>query len=161
MSKIFFIAGSVVLAFLVEFMMFNWFSTRWVPNLMIVLIVFFNLAFGIRYAIFAAVFGGLLQDAFGLQIFGINLLTLVVCAYLTTALKPYLYQSGSNSSRVAFVGVVLTADFLLRYLLSLKNGGPDFFPAFRYIFVPQMLLTLLITVGLFKQLRRCVLRYFA
>ncbi len=160
MRKIIFILIAVFLAFIVEFFVFNLMTTRWVPNLMVVLIVFVNLAFGIRYSIFTAVFAGILKDAFGLQVFGVNLLVYVVCAYLITVIKPYIYQAGSNISRVLLVVAILTVDFVIRFFISIKIGTADFVPAFRFIFIPQMLVTILITVELFKHLRQCVLKYF-
>ncbi len=61
------------------------------PNLLLLAVIYFNLAFGIRYSIFAAVVAGLFRDSFGAGIFGLNIFAFVVCAYLTTGLKRYLH----------------------------------------------------------------------
>ncbi|MBU1997618.1 MAG: rod shape-determining protein MreD, partial [Candidatus Omnitrophica bacterium] len=100
MKKALIIIVLTFLCFLLEFLIFNIVGRWFMPNLLLLLVIFFNLYLGIRYSIFTAVCAGLLKDSFCASVFGINLVSYVVCAYMVTFLKRYIYHAGSKSSRL-------------------------------------------------------------
>jgi rod shape-determining protein MreD len=82
MRKIGLVTLFVFLFFLAEFFLFNMAGRWFLPNMLLLSIIYFNLAFGIRYSILAAVLAGTLKDSFGAGIFGLNIFVFVVCAYM-------------------------------------------------------------------------------
>ena len=103
MRKILLIPVCVFIFFLVEFFLFNLAGRWFMPNLLLLVIIYFNLAFGIRFSIFAAVVAGLLKDSLTTGIFGFNIFSFVLCAYMTTILKRYLHYVASRRSRLLLV----------------------------------------------------------
>lgn len=128
------------------------------PNLLLLGIIYFNLAFGIRYSIFAAVLAGVFKDSFGVGIFGINIFSFVICAYMTTILKRYLHYVASRGSRLLLVFCVTVVHALVHFSLQLMFGTVDVIQFFQFVFVPEILTTLLITSFTFAQLKKCALR---
>jgi rod shape-determining protein MreD len=160
MQKILFVTACVLIAFAVEFLIANMFGVQLVPEIDLILIVFFNLAFGIRFSIFTAVLAGLLHEGFGGQLFGIYLLPYVISAYLATVLRPYIYQPGSMVARLTLIAAVLSANFTIHLLLTFKAGPLNIPAALRYVYLPQLAVTLLTAAFIFPYMRKCVLKYF-
>src|SRR5277367_2694045 len=96
------------LAFALEFVLYNFWGQWGKPELLVLVVIFFNLYLGIRFSIIAAVFCGIFKDAAGVAPFGTYVLVYVAGAYFTTLVRRYLYQPGSRFSRavVAFLVVV-------------------------------------------------------
>ena len=94
MRKIAMITFFIFLFFLTEFFVYNMFNRWLMPNLSLLLVVFFTLYLGIRYGLFTAVLAGILEDSFGISMFGVNLFSFVVCAYL-----PFFYKEARIKSR--------------------------------------------------------------
>lgn len=160
MRKILFVTGCVIAAFMAEFVIVNIWGARWLPALDLLFIVFFNLAFGIRYSLFAAVLAGILHEGLGGQTFGIYLLSFVTCAYLTTVIKPYIYQPGSVVARLTLMASIVAINFFIHLCLSLKEVQLNVPDAFHFIFFPQMAVTLVAALFIFPYMRQCVLKYF-
>jgi len=161
MRKIIFTILFVYVFFITEFLLFN-LAGRWLlPNLLLLLIIYFNLAFGIRYSIFTAVLAGILKDSYAAGIFGFNIFAFVLCAYLTTGLKRYLHYVASRRSRLLLVFIVTAFHFAVLLGLHVMSAKVDLFQSVVYVFVPEMILTLAITSFTFNQLRKCVLKLFA
>jgi len=161
MRKTILVALSVFLFFLTEFFLFN-IGGRWImPNLLLLVIIYFNLAFGIRYSIFAAVLAGIFKDSFGVGIFGVNIFSFVLCAYMTTILKRYLHYVASRRSRLLLVFCVTVVHVIAYFCLQLMFGKVNMAQIFIYVFIPEILTTLLVTSFIFTQLRRCVLKLSA
>ncbi|MCK5581863.1 MAG: rod shape-determining protein MreD [Candidatus Omnitrophica bacterium] len=135
----------------------DWFK----PNLLIILIVFFNLFRGIRYSILAALLAGLLKDSLGVKPFGINIFAFVACAYLTTYIKMYIYHVGSVASRVFLVFVITTINVLILYILNMIFFPVSFTEMFCFILIPELAATLLLTAYVFEKLKQCALRLYA
>jgi rod shape-determining protein MreD len=161
MRKIGLITVCVVLFFLIEFILFNLGGRWFMPNLLLLLIIYFNLAFGIRYSIFTAVLSGLLKDSFSTDIFGLNIFSYVVCAYMTTFLKRYLHYVASRRSRLLLVLCVTVIDVIAHFCLQMMFGNVHGIQVFQYIFVPEVITTLMVTSFTFNQLRKCVLKLSA
>lgn len=158
MRKIILIVLVVFLSFLIEFFLFNM-GGRWLmPNVLLLVIIYFNLAFGIRYSIFAAVLAGVLKDSFGIEVFGIHIFTFVLCAYMTTILKRYLHYVASRRSRLVLVLCVTIIHICGYYCLQLMLGGVSGAQILLFVFFPEVVTTLLVTSLIFTQLRKCVLK---
>ena len=162
MSKAIVIAFFVVMAFIIEFLLFNT-AGRWAtPDLSILLVVFFNLYFGIRYGLFTAVMAGVLHESFSPDIFGVYVCSFVFCAYMTTILKQYVYHMGSRLSRYILIFIVVTINVVAHYVFySARLGSVYPGHVFKFIFLPEVITTMLVAPFLFTQLKKCVSRLFA
>lgn len=161
MRRIIYITIFVIIAFIIEFLLFNYVGRFFLPNFIILLIIFFNLLLGIRYSIYSAFIGGLLRDSFSGSIFGINIFVLITCAYLVTLSKKYFYRVGSKSSRLLLVLVVMVYNFLAHYLLLVIFGNYNFFEAVKTVFLPETISTLIVATYTFQKLKECASKYFA
>ncbi|MBF0521458.1 MAG: rod shape-determining protein MreD [Candidatus Omnitrophica bacterium] len=160
MRKILFIVAVIFIAFLVEFLLFN-FVGRWImPNLLLLVVIFFNLLWGIRFSLFTAVIAGLLQDSFSTNPFGVHLFSFVVCAFAATLIKKIIYPGGSRSIRLLLVSLIVIVNFLVQFFLHMVFGVVDVRETMRFIFIPEMLTTLIVTNYCFNQLKICVLKFF-
>jgi len=131
------------------------------PNLLLLVIIYFNLAFGIRYSIFAAVLAGIFKDSFGAGVFGAHIFSFVLCGYMTTILKRYLHYVASRRSRLLLV-LCVTIIHIMGYLcLQLIVGKVNMVQVLTYVVIPEILTTLLVTSFIFTQLRKCVLKLSA
>ncbi len=131
------------------------------PDLLLMLVVFFNLFRGIRYSLFAAVCGGLLRDSFCAQTFGLNTFSLAACAFLTTYIKLYVYQVGSAPTRVFLVVVMTVVHVMIRFVVNAVFVPLNFSEVFRNVLLPQVVLALLTADYFFKKFKQCALRSFA
>ncbi len=159
--KIFLIALAVFVFFLIEFFLFNLGGRWFMPNLLLLVIIYFNLAFGIRYSIFAAVLAGIFKDSFGVGIFGVHIFSFVLCAYMTTTLKRYLHYVASRRSRLLLVLCVTITHIVGYFCLQLFVGNVNLVSVLTFVAIPEILTTLLVTSFVFAQLRKCVLKLSA
>ncbi len=158
MKKAFIIIVLTFLFFILEFLIFN-IAGRWfMPNLLLLLVIFFNLYLGIRYSIFTAVCAGILKDSFCASAFGVNLVSFVVCAYMVTFLKRYIYHSGSKGSRLLLVFCIVLINVIVNYVLLIKFGTVNLFESVKYVLVPETITTLIVATTVFSYLKKCVLR---
>jgi len=151
----------VIVFFIFEYYLFNMFGRWFMPNLLLLLIIYFNLAFGIRYSIFAAVWAGVLKDSFGPDIFGLHIFVFVICAYMTTFLKRYFHYVASRRSRLLIVFFVTFIHVGILYCIHTMFGKINVVQMVRFVLVPEIVTTLLVTSFIFSQLRKCVLKLFA
>ena len=158
MRKILLISLAVFVSYLIEFFLFNLGGRWFMPNLLLLVVVYFNLAFGIRYSIFAAVLSGVFADSFGTGVFGINIFSYVLCAFMATFLKRYLHYVASRSSRLILVFSVTIVHLLTHFFLKLMMGRVEVLEIIRYVFIPEIITTLIVTSFFFAQLRKCVLK---
>ena len=160
MHKILIILMFVLVGFLIKFVLFNTIGGFFTPNVMLLLVVFFNLFWGIRHALVTAVWAGTLEDSFGAGPFGIHLFSLVVAAFATVLLKRTIYQAGSGSSRFILVLIVSAINLFTQYILYLMLGSMDFFQLLRNLFIPEVLLTALSAYVVFRALKKCVSKLY-
>ncbi len=138
------------------------FFPNWVqPNFLIIVIIFFNLFRGIRHSLLVAFMGGLMADSFGPHPFGLNLTAYLVCAYATTSLKMYIYETGSAGSRLLMVFVITVLYVMLQYILRMMYVQVGLWSAVQRVLIPQVLSTVIISDYLFRKLKQCALRLFA
>ena len=160
MRRIIVITVLVFTFFIIEFLFFNivgwWFN----PQMLLLLIMFFNLYLGVRYGLYSAILAGILKDSFSASVFGFNIVTFIIDAYMTTFLRKYIYYRGSRLSRLILVFSVCCVDFCSRLVLNAILGSFDWWEAVRFAFVPTLITTLLLTTTSFRELRQCVSRLF-
>lgn len=162
MSKAAVITFCVAVAFIIEFLLFHLMGRWATPDLELLLVMFFNMYFGIRYGLLTAVLAGVLRDSFSTGILGIHVCSFIVAAYMTTLLKQYIYHMGSRLSRYILILVIIAINAVVHYHLYKILVGP-LYPGqvFRFVFLPQAALTLLAAPFVFGQFKKCVSRLFA
>ncbi len=153
MKRVAVIALVCYLAFALEFLLYNFWGQWGKPELLILVVIFFNLYLGIRFSIIAALFAGIFKDASGAAPFGTYILVYITGAYLTTFVRRYLYQPGSRFSRVVVTFFVVIGCFIIQAIVSnmdheVRLGGLLF-----YILVPQLLTTMIAATYVFAQLK--------
>ncbi|MCK5259853.1 MAG: rod shape-determining protein MreD [Candidatus Omnitrophica bacterium] len=160
MRKIIFVPVCVFVLFLAEFFLFNMAGRWFMPNLLLLAIIYFNLAFGIRYSIFAAVLAGVLKDSFSTGMFGLNIFSFVLCSYMTTVLKRYLHYVASRRSRLLLVFFITVINISIHCVLQAISVKVDAGQVFKFVFVPEVLMTLIATSFVFTELKKCVSKLF-
>jgi len=150
----------VFLFFLAEFFLFNVVGRWFKPNLLLLLIIYFNLAFGIRYGILGGVVAGLLKDSFGVSVFGLHICAFVLCAYLTIILKRYFHYLGFYWTRILLVVFVTMFYVMVQFGIRLMFGMSDIVNVVCYVFIPELMITLIVAPVVLKYLRKCVLKLF-
>lgn len=160
MRKIILLPICILVFFLAEFFLFNMAGRVLMPNLLLLAIIYFNLAFGIRYSVYAAVLAGVLKDSFGADIFGVYTLSFVVCAYMTTVLKKYLHYVASRGSRLLLVFFIILVNIAIHFVLRAIFTEIDFVSTLKFVFVPEIVTTLLVTSIVFAELKKCVSKLF-
>lgn len=160
MRKFFLVLAAVYVAFLVEQIAGRYFGRWLTPDLLLLVVIFFNLSRGTRYSLLAAVMAGLLKDSFLPRGFGIYLFAFICDAYLTSSLKVYIYQSGSSMSRVLLAALMVLIHNHILFFLTLMSVSVHYFEMAHYILLPAIVVTTLVTNFTFEKFKQCVLRYF-
>src|ERR1019366_1647137 len=123
MKRVAVIALISYLAFALEFLLYNFWGQWGKPELLILVVVFFNLYLGVRFGIIAAIFCGLFKDASGVAPFGTYVLVYIAGSYVTVLVRRYLYQPGSRFSRALIAFLVVVGCFIVQVILSNMNHG--------------------------------------
>lgn len=152
------IIGLVGICFIAESVLGDLLGRWFKPNLLIILIVFLNLSRGTHYSILAAFLAGLLKDSFSVKLFGLNIFSFVVCAYLTTFFKIYIYQTGSAASRVFMVFLISGLNVVIQYLMNVMLAPIYFGEAVLHVWLPEVLATTVAAGYVLEKLKQCVLR---
>jgi rod shape-determining protein MreD len=141
------------LAFALEFLLYNFWGQWGKPELLTLVVIFFNLYLGIRFSIITAVFCGIFKDASGVAPFGTYVLVYITAGYVTTLVRRYLYQPGSRFSRVMVVFFVVVGCFIVQAILSNMNHEVRLREQLLYLLVPQMLTTMIAATYVFGLLK--------
>src|SRR5271154_2410867 len=153
MKRVAVIALVSYLAFALEFVLYNFWGQWGKPELLILVVIFFNLYLGIRFSIMAAVFCGIFKDASGAAPFGTYVLVYIAGAYVTTFVRRYLYQPGSRFSRSVMAFFSVLGCFIVQTILSAMSHDIPFYELLVYILIPQLLTTMIAATFVFHQLR--------
>ena len=163
MKRVAVIALVSYLAFALEFLLYNFWGQWGKPELLILVVIFFNLYLGIRFGIIAAVFCGIFKDASGVAPIGTYILVYIAGSYITTFVRRYLYQQGSRFSRALVAFFVVVGCFIVRAILLLmpdtysysSNMGHEVHlpELLFYVLVPQLLTTMIAATYVFEQLK--------
>jgi len=131
------------------------------PNFLLLLMVFFNLYRGIRHSLLVGFLAGLVKDCFAPGLFGLNIFSFMVCAYLVTFLKMYIYETGSGPSRMLLV-LLITFLYVLVEMFSRMMFIPvDVWGVVSRVMLPQIFATTIVSVYVLKIFRQCALKLFA
>lgn len=149
------------ICFVIEYFLGEWVSPWLRPNVLLILVIFFNLYRGIRHSLLVAFIAGIIQDSFAPQLFGLNVFTLMACAYLTTFLKMYIYESGSAITRLLLIFLTSIFYVLIGFWTRLIFIPLDFWGAFRFILLPEVFATTAAALFVFKVFKQCALKFFA
>src|SRR6202789_450982 len=141
------------LAFAMEFLLYNFWGEWGKPELLILVVIFFNLYLGIRFSIIAAVFCGLFKDASGVAPFGTYVLVYIAGSYVTTFVRRYLYQPGSRFSRALVAFFVVIGCFIVQVTLSNMTHEVRIDELLVYLLAPQLLTTMIAATYVFQQLK--------
>lgn len=160
MRRIIAITVLAVIFFVIEFFLFNILGDFLQPHLLLLLVIFFNLFLGIRFGLYTAVISGILYDSFATTVFGLNIVSFIICAYMTTLLRRRIYYRGSQLSRLIMVFCIYLIDFFTRVILYSMLGSFDPLGAFKFALLPALVTTLFVTTTTFQYLRQCVSRLF-
>ena len=142
------------LAFALEFLLYNFWGQWGKPELLILVVIFFNLYLGIRFGIIAAVFCGIFKDASGVAPFGTYILVYTAGSYVTAFVRRYLYQPGSRASRVLVAFFVVVGCFIVQAILTNMSHELRLGELLIYILLPQLLTTMIAATYVFAQLKR-------
>ncbi len=160
MRRILMVIFLVLLFFSAELLLFHVFGYFFKPNLLLLLVMFFNFYFGIRYGLLSALLAGVLKDSFSTHLFGMHCFAFILCAYAAVILKKYFFHMSIFSFRLLllFATVViynLSFFFIYSRFVPLSAGE-----MLRFILIPELISTLIITPFILDQLKRCALKLF-
>lgn len=144
--------------FYIEYFLSGMFGKKYIPNLLLLLVIFINLTLGIRYSLVAAAWGGLIKDSFSIHFFGFHIFSFIFSAFMTTVLERYILQKGSRLSLFLLIMIICMINAVTQCALSM--GFDQFSQFLDEIFFPEIISTLIVTNFTFKQLRRCVLKFY-
>ena len=153
MKRVAVIALVCYLAFALEFLLYNFWGRWGKPELLILVVIFFNLYLGIRFSIIAAVFCGIFKDALGVAPLGTYMLVYIAGSYLTTFVRQYLYQPGSRLSRAWVAFFVVVGCFIVQVIVSNMDHEVRLSELLLYILLPQLVITMIAATYVFAQLR--------
>ncbi len=160
MRRILVIIALVFLFFLLESLFFHGLGRFLRPNLLLLLVIFFNFYFGIRYGLFSAFWAGILKDSISTHPFGMNLFAFVLCVYIAVFLKRYFFHLSISSFRLLLICLMVWIYNMAYFLFGLIFVPMQINEMFGSIFVPELASTLIITPFVLDQLKRCALKLF-
>ena len=159
MRKIFLILILCCLFFVLEFLLFNLFGKWFKPDLLLLLVIFFNLYLGIRYSLLAAFFSGILKDSFSVDVFGIHILTFMICAVSTTLIKRNLFHTGPSTLRFLLAFFISLLNVFIAYFLHSMFVNMEMGEMIRSVLLPEVVLTTWSANFVLRHLKQCVLKF--
>lgn len=162
MQKFLFVLTVSLICLVPQILCLKVFGAGCVPNFVLIAVIFLNLYRGMNYSLGAAFLGGFFLDSFSGSILGVNILTFVLCVFLTGTLKMYIYQPGVAESRVLIVFVIVLVNGFLQYFINLIAGVDlPFGEALGRAILPEVILTTFFANVTFERLKDCALKLFA
>ena len=117
-------------------------------------VIFFNLYSGIRYSLWAALCAGIMKDCFSTMPFGTNVFVYMACAYLSTVIRRYFYERGSDVSKLGMVLAMVTVHSLLMGMChTMIFDEIRWADVWSSIWLPQVVTTLAVTIYVFEKLQ--------
>lgn len=160
MRKIFSILFLVFMSFLLQFFIFNILGKQWTPHLLLLLLVFITLVLGIRYGLLTGFLSGFLLDSYSVDVSGLHTFSMIACAYLIIFFHKYIFRSGSRPAIACLTFLVLFFDVIIKSSFHVLSGTFHWQDIFRYVLIPQVGLTLLLSTFIFRGLRQCASKLF-
>ena len=153
MKRVLIIVLASYLAYALEFLLYNFWGPWGKPELMVLVVVFFNLYLGIRFGIIAAVFCGLFKDTGSVAPFGTYILVYLSVSYLATFVRRYLYQPGSRFSRALVSFFVVIGSFIIQAILTSMSHEINIKDLLVDVLVPQLVTTVIAATYVFEKLK--------
>lgn len=162
MKKVVAISAITFALFLIEFVLANTLGRWFKPNLLILLVIFIDLHWGSRWGVFVAILSGLFKDCIGAGFFGVNICSFILCVYVTTLTRRYLlYDVEFGFLRILMAFLMSLFNVLVAYILNSLFYTIDFSQALIFVVLPEVLMTTLVAAFVFKELKKCVLKFSA
>lgn len=161
MRNIILIGLGVWICFIIEYLFSMLFPIWLRPNLLLILIIFFNLYRGIRHSLLVAFMAGVLKDCFAPHLFGLNIVVFMMCAHLTTFFKIYIYESSSSSTRLLLIFIISVSSVLIGFWTRLIFIPINFWDVFHHLLLPEVFATTAVSLFVFKIFKQCALKLFA
>ena len=153
MRQAFLIPVICYVALLVEFCLFNLFGRWGDPNLLLLVVIFFNLYSGIRFSLWAALWAGIFKDCFSTMPFGTHIFAYIACAYLSTFIRQRYYERGNDFSKLFMVFSVVTAHALIRGLVhQMTFEEIRWVDVWTSVWFPELVATSVVTLYVFGKL---------
>jgi len=103
---------------------------------------------------------GFLLDSYSVDLFGLNTFSMIACAYLIVFLHKYIFRSGSRPAILCLTFLVLFFDVIIKSSVHVLSGTFHWQDIFRYVVIPQVGLTLLLSTFIFRGYRQCASKLF-
>ncbi len=155
MRKIFGIIFFSIFLFLIEIALFQIFGLWFKPNLLVIFIIFVNLRFGLRYGVFVSLFCGILADSFSAGIFGVHIISFIICSYILAIVKKYFLQFDALSFKLVIAFVFSSLFVLLMYFFNAMFLKINFSGVFTFIFLPEVAATVAVSPLCFDWFKKC------
>lgn len=153
MKQVVYIPLICFLALLAEFCLFNLFGRWGDPQLLLLVVLFFNLYSGVRFSLWAAFWAGMFKDCFSTMPFGTHILAYVVCVYFSVFIRHTFYERGNDLSKLFMIFAVVTANVLvLGFLHQMVFEEVAWGEVFRGIWLPEVVTTLVVALYSFGRL---------
>jgi rod shape-determining protein MreD len=153
MKRLAFIGLISYLAFALEFILYNFWGQWGKPELLILVVIFFNLYLGVRFGLIAAVFCGIFKDASGVAPFGTYVLVYIAGSYVAVFVRRYLYQPGSRFSRALVAFFVVIGCFIVQAVLTNMGHEVHLGELLVYLLFPQLITTMIAATYVFELLK--------
>jgi rod shape-determining protein MreD len=155
MKKIFWISIGCIFLFLAEALIANVFGSWVRPNFLILLIIFVNLNYGVRYGLWTAIVAGVLKDSFGVGLFGSHIFSFVLSSYLLILIKHYIFHLEAIYFKLALAFSVTLLNIAILYCIQVLFMQVNFKEALLFIAMPQLVATTAIAPYCLDGFKKC------
>lgn len=141
MKKVFWIFIGCILLFYTEAVIGNVLGNWLKPNFLILLIIFVNLNYGIRYGLWAAVVAGIFKDSFGVGLFGSHIFAFTLSSYLLVFIKRTMIHLEAIYFKLALAFTICLLNIIILYCIQVLFVQVNFSEAVWFIVIPQLVTT--------------------
>lgn len=160
MKKILVLLGFSFGLFFLEVFSFNLLGKYFLPNLLLLFILFSSLEMPPAETMGVALCSGLMKDSFSIHPVAINTISFFACAFLLLFVKKWIFHEASQLFRFLLVLIVCVVNFFIQFFICFATNPVHFGEALRYVLFPELLITLLMAPWVFKKFEKCVLKLF-
>jgi len=132
----------------------NFFNIR--PDILLILVIFFNMHFSLRKGLIIGGICGLLKDIFSSGIFGLNLFSFIICILVLKEIKKYFYKE-SNSMLIFTTFLISLINSIISCVAMSAILDLTFIRPFLLIIFLESIYTALISPIVFIPFKKCVL----
>jgi len=133
----------------------NFFNIK--PDILLILVIFFNLYFSFKKGLIIGSLCGLLKDVFSSSVFGLNLLSFIICIFIIKRIKKYIYKE-DYLIRISIVFLISFINSIIYCVFRAAFFNLAFYVSFLLIIFLESIYTALISPIIFIPFRKCVLK---